>query len=110
MTIPAQHRRYSIQDYYRIENDAADKHEFRDGEILAMSGGTPSAMDRVLATQFGYHALELVMSAESGKLVVLKDGRIGHVSIQDVAGKQRKVPAEHPLVHTANAVATNFGD
>ena len=73
-------------------------------------GGTPSAMDRVLATQFGFHALELVMSAESGKLVVLKDGRIGHVSIQDVAGKQRKVPADHSLVKTAKAVATNFGD
>jgi 6-phosphofructokinase 1 len=73
-------------------------------------GGTPSAMDRVLATQFGYHALELVMSGACGQLVVLKDGRIGQVSIEDVAGKQRKVPANHPLVMTARAVATSFGD
>src|SRR5205823_1714677 len=27
--------------YYRIENDSTEKHEFRDGEILAMSGGSP---------------------------------------------------------------------
>lgn len=42
MGLPATKPRYSIQDYYRIENDATDgKHEFRDGEILAMSGGSP---------------------------------------------------------------------
>jgi 6-phosphofructokinase 1 len=73
-------------------------------------GGTPSGTDRVLATQFGHHALELAMSGESGKLVVLKDGKIGHVNIADVAGKQRKVPLDHPLVKTARAVATSFGD
>src|SRR5438270_1004046 len=40
MGMPAQTRRYSLQEYYRIENDATEKHEFRDGEILAMSGGS----------------------------------------------------------------------
>jgi 6-phosphofructokinase 1 len=73
-------------------------------------GGTPSAMDRILATRFGHHALELAVSGESGKLVVAKDGKITHVNIEDVAGKQRKVPADHPLVQTARAVATSFGD
>jgi 6-phosphofructokinase 1 len=73
-------------------------------------GGTPSAMDRILATRFGHHALELAVSGESGKLVVSKDGKIGQVNIEDVAGKQRTVPLDHPLVTTARAVATNFGD
>jgi Uma2 family endonuclease len=41
MGLPAKTPQYSIQDYYRIENDATEKHEFRDGEILAMSGGSP---------------------------------------------------------------------
>jgi Uma2 family endonuclease len=41
MGLPAPKPQYSIQDYYRIENDATEKHEFRDGEILAMSGGSP---------------------------------------------------------------------
>jgi Uma2 family endonuclease len=41
MGLPASKPRHSIQDYYRIENDATEKHEFRDGEILAMSGGSP---------------------------------------------------------------------
>ncbi len=73
-------------------------------------GGTPSAMDRVLATRFGHHALELVMSGASGKLVVMKDGKIADTRIEDIAGKQRKVPAEHPLVVTARALATSFGE
>ena len=38
MGLPAKQPGYSIQEYYRIENDATEKHEFRDGEILAMSG------------------------------------------------------------------------
>src|SRR4051812_10736922 len=41
MGLPASKPRHSIQDYYRIENDASEKHEFRNGEILAMSGGSP---------------------------------------------------------------------
>ena len=41
MPLPLERRRYSIADYYRIENDSTSKHEFHDGEILAMSGGSP---------------------------------------------------------------------
>ncbi len=41
MGLPATKLRHTLQDYYRIENDAAEKHEFRAGEILAMSGGSP---------------------------------------------------------------------
>jgi Uma2 family endonuclease len=41
MTLPAEKRRFSVDDYLRIERDSLDKHEFHDGEILAMSGGSP---------------------------------------------------------------------
>ncbi len=73
-------------------------------------GGTPSAADRVLATQYGFHALELLMTGEQGKLIVMRDGRISHANILDVAGKQRKVPTDHPLLRAARAVGTSFGD
>jgi 6-phosphofructokinase 1 len=73
-------------------------------------GGTPTAADRVLATEYGYHALELVMAGAVGQLVVQKDGKIGEVDIASVAGKQRKVPMEHSLIATAKAVGTSFGD
>lgn len=73
-------------------------------------GGTPSALDRVLASRFGYEAIELAMAGERGKLVVWRDGAVKHVDIASVAGQQRKVPLDHPLMHTARAVGTSFGD
>jgi Uma2 family endonuclease len=41
MAVPAEKPCHSIEDYLRIERDSLDKHEFHDGEILAMSGGSP---------------------------------------------------------------------
>jgi Uma2 family endonuclease len=40
MTLPATKHRHTVEEYLRLERDALDKHEFHDGEILAMSGGT----------------------------------------------------------------------
>jgi Uma2 family endonuclease len=42
MTEAAAKRRYSIEDYLRLERDSRDKYEYDDGEILAMSGGSPT--------------------------------------------------------------------
>src|SRR5205809_564040 len=37
---PIQNRLYTISEYFRLERDSQEKHEYRDGEILAMAGGT----------------------------------------------------------------------
>ena len=73
-------------------------------------GGSPTPADRVLATQFGHHALEILMKGAEGQLVVQQNGRMGEVPIQSVAGKQRTVMPDDPLVRTARAVGTCFGD
>ena len=39
-------------------------------------GGSPTAQDRVIATQMGYHATELLLSGQSGRVVVSKDGDV----------------------------------
>jgi Uma2 family endonuclease len=39
---PQPPRRYTIQEYLRMEYDAVQRHEYYDGEIVAMAGGTPS--------------------------------------------------------------------
>jgi Uma2 family endonuclease len=38
---PIKPDRYSIQDYLRLESGATERHEYRDGEIIAMAGGSP---------------------------------------------------------------------
>ena len=73
-------------------------------------GGTPTPADRILATQFGFHAFELLMSGQLNRLVVSRDGRIGSVPIAEVADKVRTVPLDHPLIKAARAVGTCFGD
>lgn len=73
-------------------------------------GGSPVAIDRVLATLFGDHAMELLVNGEGSRLVVWKDGRLGNVAIEEVAGKQRLVPRDHPLMAAAVSVGSSFGE
>lgn len=73
-------------------------------------GGTPTARDRVLATGFGHHAFELLVSGRFGRVVVQSNGCITSTTIAEVAGKVRTVPADYPLLAAARAVGTSFGD
>ncbi len=72
-------------------------------------GGTPTAFDRVIATQFGHHALELLMSGEDGVMVAMQHGRVTHTPIAEVADKQRTVPEDNPLIAAAQATGASFG-
>jgi Uma2 family endonuclease len=40
MGLPVEKRRYTIAEYLEMELHAAERHEYHDGEILAMSGGS----------------------------------------------------------------------
>ena len=73
-------------------------------------GGSPTPMDRLLATSFGYQAFELLRAGKFGRMVVQQSGRISSVPIADVAGKVRTVPLDHPLIEVARAIGTCFGD
>lgn len=73
-------------------------------------GGTPVASDRVLATQFGHHAMELLKMGKKNRLVVMQGGHLGDVEITVAAGKQRFVPLDHELIAAARSVYTCFGD
>ncbi|MBZ5498149.1 MAG: 6-phosphofructokinase [Acidobacteriia bacterium] len=73
-------------------------------------GGTPVAADRVLATEFGGTAVDLLMAGERGRLVVMKGGTVTHIQLEEAAGKQRLVPLDLPLLRAARAVGTCFGD
>jgi len=41
MANPAPHRKYTIEDFVRVEQYSNVRHEFLDGQIYAMAGGTP---------------------------------------------------------------------
>jgi 6-phosphofructokinase 1 len=73
-------------------------------------GGPPVAADRVLATQFGFQALQLLMGGAENRTVVMRGGAIMDMDILAAVGKQRLVPVDDPLIDMARAVRTSFGD
>ena len=73
-------------------------------------GGTPCPQDRILCTQFGHHAVELLAAGATQRLVAIHDGRISDVPITTAAHKQRTIEPDNPLVAAARAVGTHFGD
>jgi len=52
-------------------------------------GGTPTAYDRLIGTQFGVKAVELIKEGKFGEMVSLRDNKLQSVSI-DKAVKKRK--------------------
>ena len=73
-------------------------------------GGTPTASDRVLATQFGCQAVELLMQGGYNQMVALQKGRMASVPLNAVADQQRLIPGGHPLVAACRATGASFGD
>jgi 6-phosphofructokinase len=73
-------------------------------------GGVPTPFDRILATRFGTHAAEMLARGEYNRMVALRGGEITSVPLEDVAGKVKLVPLDHPLIRAARRVGTNFGD
>lgn len=73
-------------------------------------GGSPTAFDRVLATRFGYHAAQLVQQREWGRMVALQADACTSVPLGAVAGRNRLVPVDHPLVQAARGLGVCLGE
>jgi 6-phosphofructokinase 1 len=73
-------------------------------------GGKPTDFDRILATQFGKKAVDLVVEGKFGYMASLQGGKITSVPIQSGIARQKKVTPDLPLIEAAKAVGTCFGD
>jgi 6-phosphofructokinase 1 len=73
-------------------------------------GGIPTPFDRVLATRFGVHAAEMLAEGVYNRMVALHGSEVTSVPLEEVAGKTKLVPLDHPLIRAARRVGTNFGD
>ena len=93
------------------DTDAATATESRAVVLGHMQrGGTPTACDRVLATQFGHAALVEAMEGHTDVMVGRKGTRIVPVPLSHVANRQRLVEPDSQIVRAARAVGTSFGD
>lgn len=74
-------------------------------------GGIPTANDRLLATQFGVKAFELVKEEAFGQMVTFHHHTIASVSLKKALEKPNLVvPNRNYLVKTAKGIGIAFGD
>ena len=73
-------------------------------------GGIPSAYDRVLATQFGVKAMELVLEGKFGHMVSYRHPHITSVTLKDAISRPNLVSEDTALMKTARGVGISFGD
>jgi 6-phosphofructokinase 1 len=73
-------------------------------------GGAPIAADRILATNFGFHAMAVLASGKRNRMVVRENNLFSDIDLFETVGKQRLVPVDHPLIAAARAIGTSFGD
>ncbi len=73
-------------------------------------GGSPTPFDRVLATQFGNQAAQLVKAGEFNRMVTLERGAMGSIALADVADRTRQVPLGHALLQTARDIGICVGE
>lgn len=73
-------------------------------------GGSPSPMDRILATRFGAAAVNLIAKEDYGKMVIKKGEKIKDIPLSEVGGKLRLVPADHSMIKKARGLGVCLGN
>jgi len=75
-----------------------------------LRGGTPVPLDRVLATELGTRAMDMLEAKEFGYMVGVRGATLVNVPLKKVAKGFRAVPLNHPLIRSARSIGTCFGD
>jgi len=73
-------------------------------------GGGPTTFDRVLATQFGAHAVRLVIEGRFGEMICYNPPHMDSVPIIEAVNQLSTVNANGSAVQAARALGVSFGD
>ena len=73
-------------------------------------GAEPGAADRVLASAFGVHAVDLLAAGRTGRVVVWSGRDVGDVSIAEVVANRRPVAADDIVLRTARGLGIYIGE
>ena len=73
-------------------------------------GGSPTPFDRVLATQFGAHAVRLIHDGRFGEMVCYRPPEIESVPIADAIRQLATIDPKSSAVQAARALGIGFGD
>lgn len=73
-------------------------------------GGQPSAEDRLLASAFGVHAVDLIVAGKYNRMVAWSNRRVIDVAIDDAVRHPQEVEKQGSLVKTARGLGICLGD
>jgi 6-phosphofructokinase 1 len=73
-------------------------------------GGAPTTFDRVLATQYGAHAVRLIVEGRLGEMICYHPPQMDSVPIMQAVNRIRTVDADGAAVQAARALGICFGD
>jgi 6-phosphofructokinase len=73
-------------------------------------GGSPTPLDRVLASAFGVHAVDLIAAGRFDRMVAWQNRRLVDVPIEEAIAHYQAVDPGDALVHTARGLGISFGD
>jgi 6-phosphofructokinase 1 len=73
-------------------------------------GGNPTTFDRVLATEFGAHAVRLIHEGRFGEMVCYRPPNIESVPIAAAIRTLSRVDPASSAVQAARALGISFGD
>ncbi|WP_372776270.1 ATP-dependent 6-phosphofructokinase [Mangrovibacterium sp.] len=102
-TSAARHLADAIQTYTGIET-----RETVLGYI--QRGGSPTPMDRILATRYGAFAAQSIAEGNFGTMVAVHNNLLTTVPLQEISDKLRLVDKDHSLILKARKMGVSFGD
>ncbi len=98
---------------HRLLEEIKDKVDV-DARVMILGhlqrGGSPIAYDRILGTQFGVKAVELVLEEKYGHMVSYRHPDVVSVPIVNAITEYNYVKLNSALVHTARGVGISLGD
>jgi len=73
-------------------------------------GGRPNAFDRILASQFGVKAFEMVLEGKYGHMVAYDHPDVIAVPIKDAIAKYNVIQLDSRLIKSARGIGISLGD
>jgi len=73
-------------------------------------GGSPTPFDRILATKFGFFAIDLAARKKFGRMVALKGNEVKNVKIEEAISRQKLVKPDTQALIAAKGIGISFGE
>jgi len=73
-------------------------------------GGTPIAFDRILATEMGVKAFEMVLGKQFGHMVATVANEMRSVPLEEAISQYHRIKMDSYLLHTARSIGVSFGN